>query len=197
MPVKNGSASRVRLVDGGCNSFISLRSGKVLKATKAQRISTEVWRIPCKKISINALSERSDKVVGVYAQDECSIPEGMGKYIPVLTNRGVTGEVLIEISNKIVLPEIVYYVKKKLGCIFVENHNSEPIMLKRGQLIGLVTSYVVTQAERGQTPEVRKEDMQSVTGRSYDMDTLIGGTSVGDLEKAGRKADSVQSIQNR
>ena len=59
----------------------------------------------------------------------------MGKYIPVQTNRGVTGAVLIEISDKtipgLVLPEVVYNVKKKLGCIFVENHNSEPLMLKR------------------------------------------------------------------
>ena len=51
----------------------------------------------------------------------------MGKYIPVQTNSGVTREVLIEISDKIVpglvLTEIVYIVKKKLGCIFVENHN--------------------------------------------------------------------------
>ena len=60
----------------------------------------------------------------------------MGKYIPVQTNRGVTGDVLIEISDKtiprLVLPEIVYNFKKKLGCIFVENHNSEPLMLKIG-----------------------------------------------------------------
>ena len=42
MLVKDGSASRARLVDGGCHSFISLRSGKVLKAIKAQRISTQV-----------------------------------------------------------------------------------------------------------------------------------------------------------
>ena len=29
------------------------------------------------------------------------------------------------------------------------------------------------------------------------MDTRIGGTSGGDAEKAGQKADSVQSIENR
>ena len=34
-------------------------------------------------------------------------PPEMGKYIPVQTNRGVTGDVLIEISDKTVLPEIV------------------------------------------------------------------------------------------
>ena len=59
---------------------------------------------------------------------------------------------LIEISDKtvpgLVLPDIVYNVKKKLGCIFVENHNSKPLMLKRGQRI----------AEQGQTPEMREED---------------------------------------
>ena len=58
MSVKDRSASRALLVDGGCHSFICLRSAKVLKATKAQRISTEVWRIPREKISINAVSER-------------------------------------------------------------------------------------------------------------------------------------------
>ena len=63
------------------------------------------------------------------------------------TNCGVTGDVLIKISDKtvpgLVLPEIVYNVKKELDCIFVENHNFKPL-LKRGQTIGLVTSYVVT-----------------------------------------------------
>ena len=50
------------------------------------------------------------------AQDKCSMPAGMGKYIPVQKNCGVTGDVLIEISDKavpeIVLPETVYHVKK-------------------------------------------------------------------------------------
>ena len=73
----------------------------------------------------------------------------MGKYIPVQMNRGVTGNVLIEIGDKtvpgLILSEIVYNVKKKLGCIFVENHNSKTIILKRGQSIGLVTLCVVTQ----------------------------------------------------
>ena len=94
----------------------------MFKATKAQRILTQVWRISCEKISINAVSMRPDKAVGVYAQDYCSIPTGMGKYIPLQTNRGVTGEVLIEISDKtvpgVVLPEIVYNVKKKLDYFF-------------------------------------------------------------------------------
>ena len=68
----------------------------------------------------------------------------MGKYIPVQTNCEITGEFLIEISNKniprLVLPEIVYNVKKKLGCIFLENHNPESMMLKRGQTIEIVMS---------------------------------------------------------
>ena len=70
-------------------------------------------------------------------------------------------------------------------------------MLKRGQTIGLGTSCAVTQAEQGQTPEMRKEDTQSVTGQSNDTDNRIGGTSVGDAEKAGWKADSFQSVENR
>ena len=125
----------------------------------------------------------------------------MGKYIPVQMNRGVTGNVLIEIGDKtvpgLILSEIVYNVKKKLGCIFVENHNSETIILKRGQSIGLVTLHIVMQEEQGQLPVKRKEDTQSVTERSNDMYTRIGGASVGNTEKAGRKADSVQSIENR
>ena len=61
--------------------------------------------------------------------------------MPVQTNREIRGEVLIEISDKtiprLVLPEIVYNIKKELGCIFVENHNSESMVLKRGQTIGM------------------------------------------------------------
>ena len=114
-------------------------------------ISTQVWRIPRERISINTLIERPEDAVGVYAKDTCSIPAGMGKYIPVQTNREITGEVLIEISDKIiprlVLPKIVYNVKKKLGCIFVENHNPQFLLLNRGQTIGLVTSYIMMQEE--------------------------------------------------
>ena len=55
----------------------------------------------------------------------------------------------------------------------------------------------MTQDEQGQSLEVCKEDMQSVTGKSNDKDTCKGGTSVGDAEKAGQKADSVQSKENR
>ena len=69
--------------------------------------------------------------------------------------------------------------------------------MKRGQTIGLVTSCVVTQDEQGQTLEVYKEDRQSITGQRNDTDTRIGGASVGDTEKAVRKTDSVQPIENK
>ena len=39
----------------------------------------------------------------MYEQEECSIPAGMGKYMPEQTNCGVTGDILIEISDKTVL----------------------------------------------------------------------------------------------
>ena len=83
------------------------------------------------KININVLKERKEEDVGVYTKKECSIPTGTGKYIPLQTNREITGDVLIEISDNtmtgLILPKIVYNVKKKLGCIFRENHNSEPL----------------------------------------------------------------------
>ena len=80
MHVKDGSASRARLVDGGCNNFANRRSGKVWRATKEQKISTQVWRIPREKKNINVLKERTEEDVGVYANEECSILAGMGKY---------------------------------------------------------------------------------------------------------------------
>ena len=56
----------------------------------------------------------------------------MGKYIPVQINRYITGEVLIEVDDKtipgLVLPEDVNNIYKKLGWIFVENHNSESMI---------------------------------------------------------------------
>ena len=91
----------------------------------------------------------------------------------------------------LILPEIVNNIKKKLGCIFLENHNSEPVELKRGQTIGLVMSCVVTQAKQGQLPGKDKEDTQSVTGWSNDTNTHIGVASGGNREKAGQKAGSV------
>ena len=97
----------------------------------------------------------------------------------------------------LILPEIIYNVKKKLVCIFVENHNSGPLKLQWGQVIGFVMSCLVTQEELGQQPEMRKENTQSITGRINDTETCIGGANVGNAKKAGRKADSVQSIENR
>ena len=53
------------------------------------------------RISVNMLSEMLEEAVGVYAKDNCSIPVGMGKYIPVQTNREITGEVLTETVTKL------------------------------------------------------------------------------------------------
>ena len=50
MTIRDGSASRAKLVDGGCNSFINLMSGRVWRVTEEQKISTQVWRIPREKI---------------------------------------------------------------------------------------------------------------------------------------------------
>ena len=60
-----------------------------------------------------------------------------------------------------------------------------------------MTSCVVTQEELGQHLEKRKENTQSATGRINDAETCIVGASVENTEKAGRKDDSVQSIENR
>ena len=106
----------------------------------------------------NVLQDGVEENVRVYAKEQCSIPAGMGKYIPVQTNRKIQGDVLVKISDKtntgLILPEIVFNVKRKLGCIFIENHNSESL----GQTIGVVTSWVVMQEELGQQPEKHKED---------------------------------------
>ena len=100
------------------------------------------------------------------AKEDCSIPEGMGKYIPAQANCEITREVLIEVDDKtipgLVLPEVVYNIKKKLGWIFAKNHNSESMILKRGQTIGLVTSCVVMLEKPGQTPAARSEVRQSI-----------------------------------
>ena len=109
----------------------------------------------------------------------------------------------------LILPEIVYRVKRKLGCIFIENHNSKPLDLQRGQTIGCVTSCVVKCEEQGQQPEMRKNMTPGVTEPSNDAekagrtpcviersnvaDTCIGGASRRDAEKAG----SVHSIDSR
>ena len=92
--------------------------------------------------------------------------------------------------TKLILTEIIYNIKRKLRCIFIENHNSESLDLQRRQTIGVVTSCVMTQEELGQQPEKRKENTQCVTGRSNGAETRIGSASVGNtekFEKAGRK----------
>ena len=154
MPVTDGSALRVRLVDGGRSRFENWRSGKIWKATREQEISTQTWRIPREKININVLKDVVEESVGVYAKEQCSIPAGMGKHIPVQTNLEIQGDVLVERSNitmtGLKLPEIVYNLKTKLVFFFIENHNSEPEDLQRGQTIRLVTSWIVKQEELGQ-----------------------------------------------
>ena len=58
-------------------------------------------------------------------------------------------------------------------------------------------SCIVTQEEQGQTPAAHSEVTQRVMGTSNDIDTYKGGASGGVTEKAGQKADSAQSIENR
>ena len=55
----------------------------------------------------------------------------------------------------------------------------------------------MTLEEQGQRTVARSEVTQSITGTSNDMDTHIGGASRDDAKKAGQKADSVQSRENR
>ena len=154
MLVKDGSTSRARLVDGGCVSFENRRSGKICRMTSEQEISVQTLRISWEKMNINLLQDEVGENVRVLAKEKCSIPGGMGKYIPVQTNREIQGDNLVEISNKtvtgLILPEIVYKVKRKIGFIFLENYNSESLDFQRGQTIGVVTSCVVTQEELGQ-----------------------------------------------
>ena len=103
------------------------------------------------------------------------------------TNNEIHGHVLIKINDKtvmgLILSEIVFNVKKKLGCIFIENHNSESLDLQRGQMKGFVTSCVAMQEDLGQRLEKSKENRQSVTGRINDAETCIGSASVGSAEK--------------
>ena len=63
----------------------------------------------------------------------------------------------------LILPEIIYNVKRKLDFIFTENHNSVSLDLQKGQSIGVVMSCILTQEELGQQSEKRKEDMQCIT----------------------------------
>ena len=90
----------------------------------------------------------------------------------------------------LILPEIVYYLKRKIVCIFIENHISVSLDLQRDQNIGVVTPCVVTKEDLGQQSEKHRENRQSVTGCSNSAETFIGGASVEDVEKvekAGQK----------
>ena len=61
-------------------------------------------------------------------------------------------------------------------------------------------SCVVKQEELGQQPEKRKENTHCVAGRRNCVETSIGGASAGTaekVEKAGRKAECIQNIENR
>ena len=122
----------------------------------------------------------------MYAKEQCSIPAGTGKYIPVQTNQEIYGDVLVEANDRtatgLILPEIVYNARKKLGCIFLENHNSVSLDLQPGQTIGCVTSCVVKQEELGQQPGLRKKNTPSIN----DAETCVGGASRSDAEKKGR-----------
>ena len=44
--VKDGSTSRAQLVDGRYHSFISKKTGRVLKTMEEQMILSQAWRIP-------------------------------------------------------------------------------------------------------------------------------------------------------
>ena len=76
MPVIESSASRLRLVDGGCNSFENLRLRRIWRATREQEISTQTWRIPREKININVLKDGVEENFRVYAKEQCYIPLG-------------------------------------------------------------------------------------------------------------------------
>ena len=93
----------------------------------------------------------------------------------------------------LILPEIVYNARKKLGCIFIENHNSTSLDLQQGQTIGCVTSCVVKQEELGQRPGMCRKDMPGVTERINDSETCVGSATRSDAEKAG----SVHSLRSR
>ena len=101
----------------------AIKSGKVWTAAEEQKISIQVWRIPLEKINIfffkgvGGRGLRSIRKRGVFDHP------GMGKYIHVQTSREIIGDDLVEKMDNtvkgLILPEIVYNVKKKLGCIFI------------------------------------------------------------------------------
>ena len=120
-PIADDKVSKTILVDGNCLDFKNRRSGKTWRVTSEQEILTQAWRIPREKVAINVLKDVAEEGVGVYAKEHCSIPAEMGKYIQVQINQDIQGDVLVEVNDRtvmgLILLEIVYRVKKKLGCI--------------------------------------------------------------------------------
>ena len=57
MPVRGNTDSRARLVDGGCVSFKNSKSRRIWNATSDQEISTQAWRIPLEKVTLNVLMD--------------------------------------------------------------------------------------------------------------------------------------------
>ena len=78
-------------MDGGCISFENQKSGKICRATREQKISAQTWRIPREKININVLQDGVEENIGVYAKEQCSIPAGIVKCVPVQTNFVIQG----------------------------------------------------------------------------------------------------------
>ena len=67
MPVRGNTGSKARLVDAGC-----------IRRHGMQRVT--------KRYPHNGLKDALLENVGVYAKEQCFIPAGTGKYIPVQTN---------------------------------------------------------------------------------------------------------------
>ena len=199
MPIKDGIALRASLVDKGFHDFINKKSGAVLGATQGSNdINPSVANPSGKDQHQYGTGEVRRGCGSICKKILVQFPQGReSTYSPVQTSHEIKGEVLIKISDKtipgLVLPDVVYDIKKKLGCIFVVNHNPESILLKQGQTIGLATSCVVAQKEQGQAPVECRDTRQSVIGRSNDTENPIGGTSGGSTEKAGQIAESIQS----
>ena len=111
MPVRGNAGSRARLVDAGCVSFENSKSQQIWNTTSDQEISTKAWRIPREKVTINVLKDGLVENVGAYPKEQCSIPAGTGKYIPVQTSQEIHGNVLVEATNRtvtgLILPEMM------------------------------------------------------------------------------------------
>ena len=63
--IADDKVSLTILVDGECLDFENRKSGKTLRATREQEISTQAWRIPREKVTINILKDGVEENVGV------------------------------------------------------------------------------------------------------------------------------------